>query len=345
MSFGVVADEAFLEHRNPPGHPERPERIQALLGILGSLPDSVVRMPPHSIEEAQILSVHSKEHVRLVAETAGREESILDADTYASASSYETAKLAAGSAVRLVEALFDFEIEAGFALVRPPGHHATSGRAMGFCLFNNVALAAQWAIDQGGARRVAIVDFDVHHGNGTQEIFWFRPDVLYVSSHQYPFYPGTGAAEETGAGAGLGTTVNFPVMAGQDDAFFIALYDRLVAPVLREFEPDLILVSAGYDAHARDPLGGMRMTAEGFGVLATILSGLAREVCAGRILYVLEGGYDLQGLATGVTKTIEAAADSTIGRVVSEVSETFETYRRATAGRLTSHWRGLRTEV
>jgi acetoin utilization deacetylase AcuC-like enzyme len=341
MSFGVVVDEAFLEHRNPPGHPERPERIHALLEIVGSLPSSVVRIPPFSVDETQILAVHTKEHVDRIAATAVREESMLDPDTYTSACSYETARLAAGSAVRLVEAIFDFEIEAGFAMVRPPGHHATPNRAMGFCLFNNVAVAAQWAIEQGGVKRVAIVDFDVHHGNGTEEIFGSRSDVLYVSSHQYPFYPGTGAADDVGSGGGLGLTVNLPVIAGQGDGFFVSLYTEVVAPVLREYEPGLIIVSAGYDGHARDPLGGMQMTAGGFGDLAAILSRVAREVCEGRILYVLEGGYDLQGLATSVTKTIESAADPFKGPGVPAGGGAFASYRRRAVDRLSGRWRSL----
>ncbi len=339
MSFGIVVDEAFLEHRNPPGHPERPDRVQALLDIVKTLPDSVVRIPTCSIDESLILAVHTQEHLDRVAATAGRDESMFDPDTYACACSYETARLAAGSTVRLVEAIFDFEIEAGFALVRPPGHHATSRRPMGFCLFNNVAIAARWAVDQGGAARVAIVDFDVHHGNGTEEIFWTCSEVLYVSSHQYPFYPGTGAAEDAGAGKGLGLTVNLPIGAGQDDAFFLPLYAEVVAPILREYEPDLILVSAGYDAHLRDPLGGMRMTSEGFGVLAAILSGAARELCEGRIAYVLEGGYDLEALATSVTRTISAAVDPREGADVPKGNETFAGYRATTADRLSSCWR------
>ncbi|MEJ2143674.1 MAG: histone deacetylase [Acidobacteriota bacterium] len=341
MSFGVVVDEAFLEHRNPPGHAERPERIQALLEIVGRLPRSVVRIPPYLIDENQILAVHSREHLERIAATAEREETMLDPDTYTNACSFEAARLAAGSAVRLVEAMFGFEIEAGFAMVRPPGHHATRNRAMGFCLFNNVAIAAQWAIGQGGMERVAIVDFDVHHGNGTEELFWSRRDVLYISSHQYPFYPGTGAAEDIGAGEGVGFTVNLPVGEGQDDAFFASLYAEIVAPILREYQPGLIIVSAGYDAHVRDPLGGMRMTADGYGELAAILSGVAREVCDGRILYVLEGGYDLQGLATSVTKSILAAVDSSDGRRVFEGTDAFAAYRREVVARLGSRWRSL----
>ena len=341
MSFGIVADEAFLEHRNPNGHPERPQRIQALLEVVAGLPDGVIRIPPYSIDDRHILSVHTEEHLGRVAATAAQDESMLDSDTYASACSFETARLAAGSGVRLIESIFEFEIEAGFAMVRPPGHHATASRAMGFCLFNNVAIAAQWALDEGGARRVAIVDFDVHHGNGTEQIFRSRADVLYVSSHQYPFYPGTGPVSEIGAGEGTGFTLNLPIPAGQDDGFFASLYGGIVAPVLREYEPDLILVSAGYDAHGRDPLGGMRMTSEGFRMLSAILSSVAREICGGRIVYILEGGYDLEGLATGVTKTIEAAADPSNRPSVFGETEAFAAYRKQVVDTVGSCWMSL----
>jgi acetoin utilization deacetylase AcuC-like enzyme len=309
MKYGVIVDRVFMEHENPPGHPERPERIEALLPVIDALGDRIARYPPVGLDDSVLARVHRPEHVDEVRRTAGRPPVAFDPDTYAGEESHETARLAAGSAVRLVDLLFQGEIEAGMLLARPPGHHAESGRAMGFCLFNNVAVATQWALDRGIADRVAVVDFDVHHGNGTQEIFYGRRDVLYMSSHQYPFYPGTGAFGEIGMGEGAGFTVNFPVSAGRGNSFFAPLYREMVVPILRQYRPDLILVSAGYDAHVRDPLAGMKMTDGGFGRLAVVLNETAGEVCRGRILYILEGGYDLEALAGSVTATIEATLE------------------------------------
>ena len=211
-------------------------------------------------DESAILPVHSEEHLRRIMATAGQGPQALDSDTFTGANSYETALLMAGSAIELVELLEAGELDSGFVLGRPPGHHAERDRAMGFCLFNNVAIAAQAAINLGVAKRVAVVDFDVHHGNGTQNIFYGRSDVLYVSSHQHPFYPGTGLQEELGAGEGRGLTINLPLKAGSGDFLYSKLYADLVSPILLEYDPDLILVSAGFDAHEDDPLGGMEVS-------------------------------------------------------------------------------------
>jgi len=310
VKYGVIAGRSFLQHLNPPGHPERPERIEALFPVIEAFGDRIARYSPAALDDTALTRVHDASHVERVRRTAGRPSAAFDSDTYAGEKSYETARLAAGSVVRLVDLLFQGEIDGGMALVRPPGHHAESARAMGFCLFNNVAAAGQWALDRRMANRVAVVDFDVHHGNGTQEIFYGRRDALFVSSHQYPFYPGTGGFEEIGIGEGTGFTVNLPIAAGKGDAFFVPLYRKIVAPILTQYKPDLILVSAGFDAHVRDPLAGMKMTGEGFGGLAAILNEIALEVCRGRILYVLEGGYDLEALAASVARTLEAALGS-----------------------------------
>ncbi len=330
MKLGIVLDEVFLEHDNPSGHPERPERIQALMDALALYRPAILRAAPVPIEERWLRAVHTSEYVERIRATAGQARRSLDADTHAGAKSYEVACLAAGSAVHLLELIREGRIEAGLSLARPPGHHATPSRAMGFCLFNHPAIAAEWAIQQGFAHRVAIVDFDVHHGNGTQEIFWTRSDVLYVSSHQHPLYPGTGSFSETGAGDGTGFTRNFPIPAGQDDAFFVQLYRDLVLPILREFKPDLIVVSAGYDTHVRDPLAGMKMTGDGFGALTVLLMRVAHELCGGRMLFVLEGGYDLEGLSEGVVATVDALVGAQdfqdlVGR---STSKEFERYAR-----------------
>jgi acetoin utilization deacetylase AcuC-like enzyme len=340
MTFGVVLDPVFREHRNPPGHPERAERVSALIDALAQYPGPISRFEPQPISEAWLLRVHSPEHVNRIRATQGLLRRDLDPDTHTSPRSYEIACLAAGSPVHLLQIMREGRIDAGFSLARPPGHHATPTRAMGFCLFNNVAVAAEWAIQEQLARRVAILDFDVHHGNGTQEIFWTRPDVLYLSSHQFPHYPGTGAFSQVGAAAGKGFTVNFPVPAGRGDAFFAHLYRDLALPILEQFKPDLILVSAGYDTHESDPLAGMRMTTDGFGAIGSVLSAAARALCRGRILFLLEGGYALKGLTEGVLSTIDGA----LGRrdfteVLATKVREFETYRAAAIKYLGDYWK------
>lgn len=308
MNFGVIIDPIFTNHRTPVGHPECGGRMESLLKAVEPFrtrADEVRFLPVSRAQKEWILAVHSEEHFQRIEATRGKAAGYLDPDTRTSPESFETAMVVAGSAVRLVEAVSSGEVNAGMLLARPPGHHAESDRAMGFCLFNNAAVAAQRAITVGAAGRVAIVDFDVHHGNGTQQIFYDRADVLYVSSHQFPFYPGTGDFSECGSGEGKGTTVNFPVSAGRGDEFFLCLYADLVAAAVRQFEPDLIVVSAGYDAHRLDPLAGMEMTSAGFAGLASLLNKVARQICGGRIVYILEGGYHLQALAKSVVATIE----------------------------------------
>jgi len=285
------------------------------------------RYEPARLDTGDLLTVHSEAHVKQVAATRGRSVA-LDQDTHACPESYETALLAAGSAVLLTQKVVGGQLDAGFSIARPPGHHAGTNRAMGFCLFNNIAAAAAWALAKGGLSRVAIVDFDVHHGNGTQEIFYSRNDVLYVSNHQSPFYPGTGTAGERGQGAGQGFTLNLPLAAGVDDAFVLNAYLELVLPALRTYEPELILVSAGFDAHRRDPLGGLRMTGAGFGVLASLLIAVADEMCGGRVSFVLEGGYSLEGLASGVLNVLGAALQPSQLSEAPPAPATFSVYRR-----------------
>lgn len=308
MRLGIILDKAFNQHRVPPGHPERAERIETLLKRSASWSSDprVVRVSPQKCGETEITRVHTQAHFVRIRATSGVELSDLDMDTQTGPDSFGTALLAAGSGTHLVDKLYLREIDAGILLARPPGHHAERNRAMGFCLFNNVAVAAQHAISRGLAKRVAIVDFDVHHGNGTQEIFFARPDVLYISSHQFPLYPGTGRFEEVGEGEGRGFTLNFPLRAGTGDAFFDGLYARCVVPVLQEFQPDLILVSAGYDAHRDDPLAGLELTSGCYRDVSARLGRVAREVAGGRILFFLEGGYELAALGDSVSATIDA---------------------------------------
>jgi acetoin utilization deacetylase AcuC-like enzyme len=262
---------------------------------------------PRAATTEQLARVHDAEYLRTIAATAGRAVA-LDPDTFTSPDSTEVAFLAAGAAIDAVERVMGGEGTA-FALVRPPGHHAERARAMGFCLYNNIAVAAAHARTLG-ASRVAIVDYDVHHGNGTQHMFEDDPSVLYISTHEYPQYPGTGAADDVGRRRGLGFTVNLPLEAGAVDEDYRVVFAEVVLPVLRQFRPDVVLVSAGFDAHERDPLAGMRLTTEAFKAMTAELRNVAIECCAGRIALIAEGGYDLQALQECLTASIDALAAS-----------------------------------
>jgi len=305
VSLILIHTERFAEHQTPPGHPERPERADVLAAVANRWRARGVEVvAPRAATPEQLARVHDSGYLRRISETAGRAIA-LDPDTYTSPESYEIALLAAGAAVDGVERVMSAAHRAAFALVRPPGHHAERDRAMGFCLLNNVAVAAAHARTMG-AGKVAVVDYDVHHGNGTQHIFEADPHVLYISTHQYPYYPGTGAAGEVGREAGRGFTVNLPLEVGAVDEDYRAAFADVVLPVLRQFEPDLILVSAGFDAHERDPLGGMRLTTPSFAAMMLELRAAAEECCRGRIVAAVEGGYDLQALAASLDATLEA---------------------------------------
>jgi acetoin utilization deacetylase AcuC-like enzyme len=308
MSVILIHSDRFAEHQTPPGHPERPERAEVMDAVAARWRDRGTEIvAPREATREQLARVHDDDYLRRISETAGK-ASQLDPDTYTSPESHEIALMAAGAAIDAVERVMGGSHHAAVAMVRPPGHHAERDRAMGFCLFNNVAVAAAHARAQGAAK-VAIVDYDVHHGNGTQHIFEADPHVLYVSTHQFPYYPGTGAADEVGREAGRGFTVNVPLEVGATDEDYQLVFAQVVLPVLRQFEPDLILVSAGFDAHERDPLGGMRVSTAAFGAMTRELRAVAEEVCRGRIVSVTEGGYDLHALAASLDAVIEAHAE------------------------------------
>jgi acetoin utilization deacetylase AcuC-like enzyme len=289
--------QRFADHLTPPGHPERVDRHAVMQVVASEFRQRGGRvLEPRSATDEEITRIHEADYLTMIRETAGRAVS-LDADTFTSPDSVDVARLAAGAAVSAVDHVLDGGTGTrAFALVRPPGHHAERNRAMGFCFFNNAAVAAAHARARGLAR-VAVVDYDVHHGNGTQWSFYGDPFVLFISSHQFPYYPGTGAADEVGTGAGAGFTVNLPLAAGATDADYEHVYATIAWPILKAFEPELILLSAGFDAYMDDPLGGMRLTAPCFGRLTAALAAIADDCCGGRLVAVTEGGYDLKGLA------------------------------------------------
>jgi acetoin utilization deacetylase AcuC-like enzyme len=308
MSLVLVTSARFADHVNPPGHPERIERAETMEVVATRWAASGGRvLAPREATNDDLGRVHASEYVGLIQATRGQAVQ-LDADTYTSPDSEEVARLAAGAVLTAVDHVLDGPRRSrAFVMARPPGHHAEADRAMGFCLYNNIAVGAAFARARG-LSRVAIVDYDVHHGNGTQWIFYEDPTVLFISSHQFPFYPGTGAANETGRGPGAGFTINLPLPAGSGDAHFHEVYQTTVVPALDTFRPELLLVSAGFDAHERDPLAGMQLTTDGYGALTSQLLSAADDLCEGRIVFVTEGGYDLRALAECCQRVIDLAS-------------------------------------
>lgn len=304
---GWISDPLFLEHESRRKHPERPGRLRALDRMLdeSGLRSILIPVPARDATRDDVLAAHDADHLELLValDREGREVWI-DGDTWLGPGSLTAALRAAGGVCGAVDAVHAGTVESAFVAVRPPGHHATRRAAMGFCLLNNVAIGACHAL-RLGYRRVGIVDWDVHHGNGTQEIFYANPDVFYGSVHQSPAYPGTGAATETGSGAGVGTTLNIPLPPGSGDAEFLSA-TALISRKLEVFGAEIVFVSAGYDAHARDPLGACRVTDRGFRRMAETVLETAQRVSRGNVVIVLEGGYDLDGLSGGVRRTVEA---------------------------------------
>ncbi len=302
----VVIDPDYLKHDPGDFHPESPERIKALLDVPRELDSrSFELLPPRPASREEIESCHSSEYVELIQSTSGTNRYALDGDTITCRDSFGVGLLAVGGFLKLLDSIAGSEYRNGFALVRPPGHHALRDRAMGFCLFNTVAVGAHHLRRQYGGKRILIMDWDVHHGNGTQDVFYRDPSVLYISTHQYPYYPGTGSLNETGEGAGQGYTVNVPLPAGCGDGEYLRVFKEIVIPIGEKYQPDWILVSAGFDPHRRDPLGGMDVTEKGFATMASLLLQLAEKYAQGKIAFLLEGGYDLKALKGSVMAVLE----------------------------------------
>ena len=308
MSTAIVYDPIYLEHYQP-GHPESPQRLKAIMSALDGSPikPRLTPLEPKPVSLERLHRVHTPEyvsHIRMLAESGG--DAWHGGETYVCPQSYAAALLAAGGIVTLVEAIVRGDVNNGFALVRPPGHHASQEEGEGFCLFNNIAVAARVARDELGIARVLIVDWDLHHGQGTQYITYDDPTILYFSTHQWGIYPGTGHWSEIGSGAAKGMNVNVPLLPGIGDAGYARIFDDLLFPIARRFKPELILVSAGFDTHWLDPLGSMTVTISGYGMMARKLVALSNELCGGRIAVTLEGGYNLDAQGYGALATLGA---------------------------------------
>ena len=299
---GLLADERYLMHETG-AHVETPARLRAIYDMLNrdGLRERMAYIEPRPARVEELALNHSPSYIDMLEGMgAGR----LDADTVVSDRSYETALLAVGGCLNMVDAIMEGDICSGLALVRPPGHHAESGMGMGFCLFNNIAIAARHLMERHGLKRIAILDWDLHHGNGTQHSFYGEKEVFYMSLHQSPCYPGTGMLGETGEGDGEGFTINLPIPQGVGDRGYLQAFEEIFIPAMTAYRPEIILVSAGFDSHRFDPLGGMEVTAGGFGEMTRLLMDAADDLCGGKIAFFLEGGYSLEGLAESVKEVV-----------------------------------------
>jgi acetoin utilization deacetylase AcuC-like enzyme len=310
-TVGFVYHEEYLEHDTGSEHPERPDRLKAIVGQLntrGTMKNlRQLRPIPASIDWIQ--KIHPVSYIQMIERRCLGGETVLDSgDTHVCKKSYAVALLAAGGVLRAIDEVIQGKTTKVFCALRPPGHHAETNSVMGFCLFNNVAIGARYAQQKYGVGRVAILDWDVHHGNGTQEIFWTDPSVLYVSTHQYPLWPGTGASNEAGEGAGEGFTLNCPMRPGSGEQEFIATFQDRIMPALHKFRPELLMISAGFDAHRDDPLANINLTEQSFAAMTKFASEIAAKYCGERIVSVLEGGYNLHALANSVETHLNVLA-------------------------------------
>lgn len=341
MATGVVFTEEFAKHDTGKGHPESAARVDAVSRAIGAsaLAGRLESLSPRPAERAEILLVHWDRLYEEVIASADHEKTALDADTVASADTARVAHLAAGAALQGVDAVMDGKVQNAFAFSRPPGHHAKPDKAMGFCVFNNVAIAARYAQQRYQMKRVLVIDFDVHHGNGTQKAFYTSPEVLFISTHQAPHYPGTGALDETGKDEGEGFTLNIPMPASMGDAEYLRVFRDVIVPVGQEYDPELVIVSAGFDAHAKDPLGGMNMTHEGYAAITDEILRLARSTCDGKAVFVLEGGYDLAALEKSIVSVLTVMSGDRPS--VSEPGDVAGSLVSEVRSAHSSHWRSL----
>lgn len=303
---GYIYDSIYLEHETG-SHPENAGRLEAINRRLqgSDIFPHLQQIAPRKATPEEIALNHEAGYVQQVSEACKNGVSNLDGDTMISANSYEAARMGAGAGLTAVDLILDGTLDNAFCAVRPPGHHAENSLAMGFCLFNNVAIAARYAIEKKDLNRVFVFDWDVHHGNGTQHSFYSDANIYYSSCHQYPFYPGTGAQEETGTGDGLGATLNFPLREYSTDDDYLSLVKDKLIPEMFRFKPELIILSAGFDAHRDDPLAGMQVSTECYGAMTELIRSAAQEICQGRLLSMLEGGYDYTALADSVHAHLE----------------------------------------
>lgn len=317
MKTAVLWDERCTYHEMGYLHPETPRRMVAINEVLhgDGVGKELLFLPPRFGLKEQIAWIHDPNYIKRIESTDGIDVTHLDPDTSTNRYTWEAAKRAVGATIACTEAVLNGECKNSYAFVRPPGHHAEKDHAKGFCFFNNVAIAAEWLIREKNLERVAIIDFDVHHGNGTQHAFYDRSDVFFVSTHRSPFYPGTGEADEIGEGKGRGYNYNIPMQAGCDDDDYMRAFDKITERIV-DYKPQFILVSAGYDTHVDDPLGGMKMTTEGFREMMKMLLTMASETCEGKLSMTLEGGYDLKALRNSVEVQLEAMSEAKVVRKV-----------------------------
>ena len=311
----LVRDPLFLLHSNGPGHPESPQRLRAIDVMLEEFPsrDSLVPLTARDATREELSWIHEVSYIEMVEQTRGEPDTMLNADTSSNEHSYDAAIRATGGVISCVEAVASGKLAAAFALVRPPGHHAEANQAMGFCLFNNIAVAAEYALRRLALQRVLIFDWDVHHGNGTMHSFYATDRVLFLSIHQYPHYPGTGRMDEIGSGSGTGYTVNVPLPPGQGDDDYAAIVERVLKPIALRYRPELILVSAGFDIALGDPLAEMNVGPPGFARMTELLLAISTACCPGRLVFVLEGGYDLPALVAGVSAVLSTLVEGRSG--------------------------------
>jgi acetoin utilization deacetylase AcuC-like enzyme len=311
MTVAFVTSPLHIEHFAA-GHPESPDRLEAVLSLLREcgLLERLLTVEARDATADELALVHDPRYIEALDRACAEGGGWADMDTYMTARSCAAARQAVGAVVAATDAVLSGDSRSAFCAVRPPGHHARPTQAMGFCLANNVAIAAAHAHSRG-IERIAIIDIDVHHGNGTQDAFYSEPDILYVSTHQYPYYPGTGRLEEIGEGEAAGTNVNIPLAAGSGDEEYATAFERVVEPIVRRFEPHLVLVSCGFDAHFADPLASMSLSASGYGDLASRIVRMAGEYSDGRLVVALEGGYDLTAIAWGARIVIETMLGET----------------------------------